>query len=221
VSRYRAVLIDLYDTLAWSEWPRLRALIEGRTGLSSDALLDGFERTHPARSVGTYGSVEADLDAVLRAAGADPDRELITDLARSVVTTLADGVHLWEDSIPVLRELRGRGIRTAVVSNCDHATRPAVEHLGLPEETDAVVLSFEVGAAKPDPAIYRAALRAAGVEAGETLFVDDQADYCDGAVAVGMDAALIVREAAQPWGTLGDPGMHRVIADLRAVLELV
>lgn len=221
MNRYRAVLIDLYDTLVWSEWPRLRELIEERTGLSTRALLDAFDRTRPARSVGAYGSAQGDLGATLRAAGLDPPGELLGELAGLVETTLAEGVHLWDDSLPTLRELRRRGIRTAVVSNCDHSTRPEVERLGLYEEADAVVLSFEVGAAKPEPGIYRAALLAVGSEPAETLFVDDQALYCDGAAALGLGTAIVLREDASPGEGVSDPAGHRVIEDLWTILDLV
>ena len=221
MSGYRAVLLDLYDTLVWSEWPVLRALIEERTGLATRDLLGAFERTRPARSIGTYGSAVADLRVVLEAAGAEPSPGLLEELSGTIAAVLEDGVHLWEDSIPALRELRGRGIRTAVVSNCDHSTRPIVERLGLYEEADAVILSFEAGVAKPDPGIYRTALEAVGTSPAETLFVDDQAAYCDGAVAAGMDALLILREGDEPWEGVSEPGGHRVIADLRAVLPLV
>ncbi|HET7235070.1 MAG TPA: HAD family hydrolase [Actinomycetota bacterium] len=221
MSGYRAVLLDLYDTLAWTEWPALRGLIEERTGLSGRSLLDAFDLTREARSVGTYGSVEGDLRVVLEAAGFEPTTEVIGDLARLVGDVLGDGVHLWEDSLPVLRELRARGTRTVVVSNCDHSTRPVVERLGLPREADAVVLSFEAGVAKPDPGIYLAALEAVGARPEEALFVDDQARYCDGAVALGIDALLILREGDEPWEGVSEPGGYRVIGDLQALLGLV
>jgi len=221
VSGYRAILLDLYDTLAWTEWPALRGLIEERTGLSTRALLDAFDLTRGARSVGTYGSAEGDLRVVLEDAGFESTPELIDELARLVDRVLEDGVHLWEDSLPVLRELRARGIRTAIVSNCDHSTRPVVQRLGLSREADAVVLSFEAGVAKPDPGIYLAALRAVGAGPEEALFVDDQARYCDGAVALGMDALLILREGDEPWEGVSETGGHRVITDLRALLALV
>jgi putative hydrolase of the HAD superfamily len=211
VSDYRAILLDLYDTLAWTEWPALRGLIEERTGLSTPALLDAFDLTRGARSVGAYGSAEGDLRVVLEAAGSEPTPELIEELARLVDRVLDDGVHLWEDSLPVLRELRARGIRTAVVSNCDHSTRRVVQRLGLSREADAVVLSFEAGVAKPDAGIYLAALEAVGTRPEETLFVDDQARYCDGAVELGMDALLILREGDEPWEGVSEPGGHRVI----------
>jgi putative hydrolase of the HAD superfamily len=218
VSGYRAVLLDLYDTLVWSEWAALRALIEERTGLATPDLLGAFERTRPARSIGTYGSAREDLRVVLEAAGLRPDADMLDELSLTISDVLRRGVHLWEDSVPVLRELRARGVRTAVISNCDHSTRPVVERLGLYEEADAVVLSFEAGYAKPDSGIYRSALEAAGTHAAETLFVDDQAEYCDGAVVAGMDALLILREGDEPWEGVSEPEGHRAIGDLRAVL---
>jgi hypothetical protein len=36
-----------------------------------------------------------------------------------------------------------------------------------------------------------------------------------------MDALLILREGDEPWEGVSEPGSHRVIADLRAVLDLV
>lgn len=55
---------------------------------------------------------------------------------------------------------------------------------------DATVLSYEVGAAKPDAQMYEAVMRKLGVSADECVFVDDQQQYCEGARAVGMEAVL-------------------------------
>jgi HAD superfamily hydrolase (TIGR01509 family) len=120
-----------------------------------------------------------------------------------------------------MRELHRRGLATAIVSNCDHSTRAVVERLGLYDEVNVVILSFEVGAAKPSPEIYRRALWWLNVEAGDALFVDDQAGYCDGAAALGIRTVLIVRDGAEPAEGVSEPGGHRVITDLRALLELV
>ena len=225
MSPITAVLIDLYDTLVWTDWPVLRERIEERAAVSGRALLDGFERTRVARSVGTYGSLEGDLAQVLRAAGLERDDALVAELADTITTFLQSGVHLWDDSLPTLRELRARGLRTAVVSNCDHGTRPVVERLGLHEETDAVVLSFEAGVAKPEPGIYRKALEALGAEPDEAVFVDDQLAYCEGAEAVGIRPFLILREDRD--GGVSDPpdetehasGGPEMIPDLRSLVE--
>jgi HAD superfamily hydrolase (TIGR01509 family) len=223
VSDVRAVLIDLYDTLAWTDWPTMRAELEERFGISEMELLRAFTTTREARSIGAYGSAEGDLAAVLEAAGVQPDTDLVHELNASRARALAEnGVHLWDDSIPTLRELRRRGIRTAVVSNCDHATRPIVDDLGLEREVDAIMLSFEVGAAKPDPGIYRAALDALGARPEEAVFVDDQAAYCEGAEALGIRSFLIVREdAADPAEGVSTRGFRHALHDLRSLLDVV
>ena len=222
MSEVRAVLLDLYDTLAWTEWPTMRAELEDRFGVSEGELLRAFTTTRQARSTGAYGSAEGDLAAVLEAAGVPADPELVHELNETRMKAFAEnGVHLWEDSIPTLRALRARGLRTAIVSNCDHSTRPIVDELGLEREADAVVLSFEVGVAKPDAGIYRAALDALGARPEEAVFVDDQAWYCEGAEAIGIRSFMIEREDAAPAEGFGAAGDRAVLHDLRSLLDLV
>jgi HAD superfamily hydrolase (TIGR01509 family) len=50
------------------------------------------------------------------------------------------------------------------------------------------VLSHELGVMKPDTRIFTAALERAGVEAGQALFVDDQAANVAAARELGIDA---------------------------------
>ena len=222
MSEVRAVLVDLYDTLVWTNWPTMRAELEERFGIGEEELLRAFTTTREARSIGAYGSAEGDLAAVLDAAGVEADADLVHELNEARARALAeDGVHLWDDSIPCLRELRGRGIRTAVVSNCDHATRPIVDDLGLAREVDAIVLSFEVGAAKPDPGIYRAALDEVEARPAEAVFVDDQAWYCRGAESLGIRSFLIRRDGVDPAEGFGAAGDRDVLRDLRSLLDLV
>jgi len=222
VSEVRAVLLDLYDTLAWTEWPTMRAELEERFGVSEGELLRAFTTTRQARSTGAFGSAEGDLAAVLEAAGVAADAELVHELNETRMKAFAEnGVHLWDDSLPTLRALRGRGLPTAIVSNCDHATRPIVDELGLEREADAVVLSFEVGVAKPDAGIYQAALDALGARPQEAVFVDDQAWYCEGAEAIGIRSFMIARDDAAPAKGFGAPGDRMVLHDLRSLLDLV
>jgi putative hydrolase of the HAD superfamily len=222
VSPLRGVLLDLYDTLAWTEWPRLRELLSERTGLEPRTLMNAFSRTRPRRAIGEFGSMEGDLRAVLEAAGAEVTDELVNELARLEGEELERGVHLWEDALPTIGELRERGLSVAVVSNCDHSTRPIVDRIGITAAVDAVILSFEVGVAKPNPGIYLAALEAlGGVAPQDALFVDDQARYCDAAAALGIRTLLMIRDEAAPAEGVSEPGDHRVIGSLRALPDLV
>jgi glucose-1-phosphatase len=58
------------------------------------------------------------------------------------------------------------------------------------------VLSYEVGAMKPDPRIYQAAIERAGCLPGECFFTDDMAPFVEGARRAGIDAVQF-QSAAQ------------------------
>ena len=148
--------------------------------------------------------------AILDAAGIPADPELVRELDAARVKAFAEnGVHLWDDSIPTLRELRARGFRTAVVSNAPfHA--PIVDELGLADEADAVLLSFEVGVAKPDAEDLPGGARRAG-RATRGIRLRRRPRACDGAEALGIRSILILRDDAEPVegtsaaGDRGDP----------------
>ena len=211
---YDAVLLDLYDTIVWSEWFRLRDAIAAQIGddMEADRLQKAFEQTRPARGVGAFGSVEGDMAAVLEAAGVPQDATLVDELVELERAHLANGVHLYDDVLPALASLRERGVKTALVSNCSHSSRPVVERLGLDAAFDRVVLSYEVRAMKPAPAIYRVTLEQLGAVPPEhAVFVDDQPTYCDGATAIGLDARLILRKNED---VPADRHGHHVVTDL-------
>jgi putative hydrolase of the HAD superfamily len=105
-------------------------------------------------------------------------------------------------AVATLKELRARGLKLALVSNYDGRLHRVVEELGLRRFFDAVLVSSEVGWAKPSPWIYAAALAALGVAAGEALMVGDrpQEDVA-GAQAAGLQALLY-----DPRGRAPGPG---------------
>lgn len=110
---------------------------------------------------------------------------------------LIDSAILHEDTVPFLKLLRSRGIQAAFVSNCGENTRPLLATLGLTDLVDAVVLSCEVGYAKPSAEIYQLALERLGVTTDLAMFIDDQRDYCAGASALGIKAIRIDRRSTR------------------------
>jgi FMN phosphatase YigB (HAD superfamily) len=95
------------------------------------------------------------------------------DLIAALYAVMPDQWVLFDDALPVLRELRSRGIRIVVLSNIGLDIRPLLDRVGVSELLDGVVLSFEVGVVKPDPAIFARALDLLGVPAARTLMVGD------------------------------------------------
>lgn len=95
----------------------------------------------------------------------------------------------YPDTAAALNGLRAAGIKTAVVSNIAFDLRPALAAAGT--AADEYVLSFEVGAVKPDPAIFEAALTRLGVPAADALMVGDSEEADGGARALGCAFALV------------------------------
>ena len=62
--------------------------------------------------------------------------------------------------------------KVVLITNATSRLSDDLRRLGLDGAFDHVVNSSAVGAAKPDPAIFRTALAVAGVEVADALFVD-------------------------------------------------
>jgi putative hydrolase of the HAD superfamily len=113
----------------------------------------------------------------------------------------------------VLERLRAAGARLAVVSNWDVSLHDVLERTRLRALVDVVVISAELGAAKPDPAIFRAALERVGVTAKEAIHVGDSVEHdVAGARAAGLEAVLVARNGAEA------PAGVRVVASLDELL---
>jgi putative hydrolase of the HAD superfamily len=113
---------------------------------------------------------------------------------------------VFPDVRDALVQLRRDGFRLAVVSNFDERLIPLLEGLDLAPLVDQVTPSSRVGAAKPDPAIFRAALAGLGVSPDATVHVGDGlvADV-QGARAAGLHAVLLDRKARKPRLSLDMP----------------
>ncbi|MGW8886334.1 HAD family hydrolase [Streptomyces sp. NPDC055749] len=97
----------------------------------------------------------------------------------------------YPDTESTLRELRRRGIRVAVVSNIGWDLRPVLRAHGLDELVDACLLSFELGAQKPDPAIFHAACDRLGLTPSDVLMVGDDRVADGGAEALGCPVHFV------------------------------
>lgn len=102
--------------------------------------------------------------------------------------------HSWEpypDTAQCMWALRDHGIKVGVVSNIAFDVRAVFDVHDMSELVDTFTLSYEVGATKPDAAIFDAALHSLGVEASEALMVGDSDEADGGARAVGCAFALV------------------------------
>jgi putative hydrolase of the HAD superfamily len=117
--------------------------------------------------------------------------------------------------LELVRAVR-RTSRVCLVSNATTRLERDLEALGLRAELDFVINSSRVGARKPDPRIFAAALEAVGVPAAGVLFVDDTLPIVEAARALGLSAhhftgmaaleGALRRAGLLPAGEHGIPG---------------
>jgi HAD superfamily hydrolase (TIGR01509 family) len=104
--------------------------------------------------------------------------------------------HAWvpyADTRATLEAVRQRGLKVGVVSNVPADLRPVFAKHNLDSLVDSFTHSFEVGAEKPDPAIFLAAAKSLGVMPNETLRVGDH-EVDRGAERAGMRAFVLPAE---------------------------
>lgn len=207
----RAVLFDFSGTLA---------SCEARDDWFAGMGLDGAQRadvmdrlTHPTASVTHHAWEYRDLDPALHREAylhVLNNSGLADEHAEELYRRVTDPAEwaVYPDTALVLKSLRQNGIRTAVVSNIAWDIRSVLTG----SEVDEFVLSFEVGAAKPDLRIFTAALDRLGVAADETLMIGDSEENDGAARQLGCSFALVdpLPIADRPAGLLDALRVHGV-----------
>ena len=187
----RAVLFDLFETLVTeSAAPPLGASRLGpELGLDEQAFRTEWHARRASIVTGRLSFCEAlaDIGSALGRHIESPDLERVRQ--RRLRTKAGPFARIEPEVIAALDALRDRGIRLAVVSNCFAEDVAAWATCSLAEYFDSTVFSFEVGAAKPDPAIYQEACRRLNVPPHAAVFVGDgMHDELTGAARAGMVA---------------------------------
>jgi HAD superfamily hydrolase (TIGR01509 family) len=126
--------------------------------------------------------------------------EVDDELARSLYATMLETWIPYEDTIPLLRALHCRGIKTALVSNVGIDVRDVLNRAGLTDLLDAVVLSYEAGVVKPHTTIFSQALDLIGVTPERALMVGDSWRDDAGAAQLGIRTLLLPRTSGPTHG---------------------
>lgn len=216
-----AVVFDLWNTLA--AWPddlsrEFRSRWSHRIGRSLEEIDRAWYQSGAYERRET-GSIAAALRSVCDSLGVDAD---IDELVSWRVDVARQAVVPNDDVVETLLELRRRGFRLGLITNCTEDVALVWRESRFAGLFDGEIFSAVAGCMKPDPRIYELALRQLDVPASEALFVGDGAnDELGGAQRVGITPVLIHAEGEEPaWDGLGDwPGLR--ITAIPQVLDLV
>ena len=181
MSLIQAVIWDLGGVIVRTEDRTRRAAWEARLGLAPGEL----DQIVFAGEMGRQAAVgKAGADDVWTWVGErlGLDLEQRVELRRDFWR----GEHLDLDLVRYIRGLRPN-YRTGLISNAWPEIRKDIEvEWRIADAFDTLIISAEVGLAKPDPRIYRLALEGLEVEAAQAIFVDDFTENLEAASALGM-----------------------------------
>jgi FMN phosphatase YigB (HAD superfamily) len=115
-------------------------------------------------------------------------------------TILRAGNEIFElnlSIVPLIAHLGHAGYRLGILSNtCEsHWEYCARRFRMLAESFQVHALSFEIGVAKPEAAIFHTAAKLAGVQPGGIFYVDDLPEHVAAAKTIGIDAVVYTSTA--------------------------
>ena len=206
----KAIFFDLYNTLARFYPPREEVQAEACADFGIHVMPKGIIRGYGQADVffTTENSrlplrerSEADREdmfaeyerIILQGAGVEVPREQAREIWRRVRQVPYD-LALFDDVIPALEHLKSLDLTLGLLSNINRAGDELAQSLGLGSHIGIAITSREVGAEKPEPPIFLAALERAAVLPAEAMHVGDQySSDVEGALAVGINPVLLDR----------------------------
>eukprot|EP00249_Psilotum_nudum_P019086 c27093_g1_i4 orf=394-1407(+) len=195
---YKALLVDAAGTLIVPSLPTAKVYrdIGQQYGVkySEDEILARYRRAYAQPWSRSRLRYEADArpfwQHIVKQSTGCEDPNYLEELYKYYTT--AEAWHLAEAGAgAALQALREAGVKIAVVSNFDTRLRPLLSALRCSHWFDAIVVSAEVGAEKPNPAIFLAACDLLGVKTEDAVHIgDDRRNDIWGARDAGCDAWL-------------------------------
>jgi putative hydrolase of the HAD superfamily len=245
MSRYQAILFDLFDTLIdfrVERFPlvRFRNAVHHSTGeivyqtlqhhyphISFELFYESFFQTYKNlderrnRTRREIPAHERFREMLIRVGIDSPPDVIVEELVRVHMEQLFQAMTFPSSRRTVLETLRPR-YRLGIVSNFDNppTARRALNHYDLTPFFDPIVISGEIGWRKPHAEIFLAALHGLGVSAEQVLFVGDTpwADIV-GAKEIGMDVVWIDHRVT-PFDP-GFPPPNVTIGDFEEILSVI
>jgi len=212
----RGVFFDLHGTLllsddvdaAWENW--VQAFHSEMTQKGATVSLDEF-KTHletlfnapePEYRAPGMTLFMRRVKALGHILGVDIPSNEVRPLVDSIIRVWHEGMYLDDEAKSVIEALRRR-YKVGLITNWEHAPRihELLTELRIEGLFDAVVVSDEYGAAKPDPSIFHEALSRTGVSPGEAVYVGDMEVDVEGSINAGIHPVLIKRIDQGNWAS--------------------
>lgn len=171
----RAIVFDLFETLVteWGHEKYTKRKMSADLGCPLDGFSKLWEGLHEDQYRGRIG-LEESLRYICGKLSVDVSDEGIEYvMQKRIKTKSACFDHVHPDIYPLLCDLRERGYKLAILSNCSQDEVLMLKNSKFASLMDEMVLSCETGLCKPQGEIYRLAANKLRVKCDECIFIGD------------------------------------------------
>lgn len=244
MSVLKGVFFDLHGTLLlsddidtnWENWSR--SFYEHMRGFGmamnraefSTQIQDIFNRPAPVNNHNGLTIFERRVQVLSKDLGLDISLIDIQNIVESVIDAWQEGLYIDPLAKTVLEELK-KNYCLALVTNWEHTPRiyKVTKDLGLDSFFDEIIISDEVGVAKPDPRILEITLERTGLFPHEACYIGDGEVDVVCSINAGVKPVLIKRDDARGnwfYGQLHEFGIYNsrkitIIKKLDALTKLL
>jgi putative hydrolase of the HAD superfamily len=162
--------------------------------------------------------LEERLAVIFQVGELTKEHAFMMNLCKRFLKPILAKSHVFEDTMPVLEELKNLGFRLGIVSNTPWGSpgilwREELGRVGIARFVNPIVLDRDAGWRKPAGQIFQHAMDILKAQPKECLYVGDDPRWdIAGPRALGMDAVLIDRSGTQsPKGVLAIKDLHELV----------
>lgn len=190
----KAVIFDMFETLITHYQSPLYFGVQMAedAGIPKENFQPLWRSTEYARSIGEV-TLEEVLQGIMQKYNCYSEQLLQKIVQKRIMTKKECFRHLHEEIVPMLSNLKKKGILIGLISNCFSEEAEVIRESELFPYFDAVYLSYEQGIQKPEKEIFQRCIKSLGVEAQECLYVGDGGSQeLEAARELGMTAVQAV-----------------------------
>lgn len=181
----KTIYFDLGNVLIFFSFPKMLEQIATLSGLKGSDIEKIFFQTDLRKLYETGKIQTRDLYQALLSHSSKPFTQKAFEWAFSNIFT--PNLELW----PLVSQLKEKGVRLILLSNTSECHfHFAQEHYPILKQFDELILSYEVGAWKPEAEIFQTALQRAHCKAEECFYTDDVPEFIQAAQESGLNGEV-------------------------------
>ncbi len=170
----KAVIFDMYETLITHYDTPLyfTSQMAADADIPADEFRELWVMSETERTIGKLSFEDVIRDILLKTNRYSDD--LLEKIVQKRIATKKDCFeHLHSEILPMLEELKRKGIKIGLISNCYSEEAIEIRNSKLYPYFDVCYLSYEQGLKKPDPEIFKRCMEELQLTAEECIFVGD------------------------------------------------